>query len=183
MSDIENFMQEFIRAERALHRQLAEQEKAMWARFAKPGLHQTDLVDYQAKWDEHVGLESSESGGEEGTAIAAVRYHSSWPTRARYSLRRTGGNWRICGIEFFCKVCNGTGLSHRGETCTICHGRRYFTPPEITRPEAETETNIRPDNYAQTSGESLDEFIQSFLCAERTLYNAFTKLFTISGIF
>jgi hypothetical protein len=176
MSDVDDFMQEFLRAERELYRSFAELEKELWAQFAMPSLHQIDLVEWQTKWDEHTRFERSELAGEKATAIATIRRSSHWVTRARYSLRRTENAWRIDGLAYFCLVCNGSGFSLKGEACSICHGKRYFTPPELTEAEDPAESDNSETKALAPPKQDTDSFMHEFLLAERELYLQFETM-------
>lgn len=176
MSEVDDFMLEFLLAERELYRRFAELEKELWARFAVPGLHQMDLVDWQAKWNEHTGFESSELAGEKATAVATIRRSSHLITRARYSLHRTDKSWRIDGLEYLCLSCDGRGLLLKGEVCSICQGKRYFTPPDLTKAESPNRSDNSDAKALALPEQDIDSFMHEFLLAERALYLQFSKM-------
>ncbi len=126
MQAVDDFMQEFLVAERELRRRFAELEKEMWARFAVPNMHPWDLAEVQKKFDDFTMVESFKEAGEQATVIATAVRVSQWVTRARYTLRQSTGAWQISCIEYACKLCENLGKVR--PDCPVCHGAGWFSP-------------------------------------------------------
>lgn len=133
MQSIDDFMHEFILAEREMRHRFAELEKEMWARFAIPGLDPMDLVKIQQKYDEFTMVETFNEAGEKATVVATTVRPSQWLTRARYTLCQLDGAWRISGLEWACKLCEGKSklkdVDGKDRDCMVCHGTGWFAAP------------------------------------------------------
>lgn len=178
MSDTDDFMQEFLRAEREMHRYYSELEYKMWARFAAPGLSPYNPVESQAKWDAHTGFESSDGLdlSRKATFIATVIRPIHWVTRARFTLRQIDGAWRIDGLGYFCKICNGSGSSPKGVICTICHGKGYFASIELINGEVSAKSKDSRSKSIQPSTQDIDGFMHEFILAQRALFRQIAEI-------
>ena len=133
MQSVDDFMHEFILAERQMRRRFAEIEKEMWVRFAVPGLHPMDLVKIEQKYDEFTQVETFHEAGDKATVVATTVRPSQWLTRARYTLCKEDTGWRISCLEWACKTCEATGkikgIKDDIHECLVCQGKGWFVSP------------------------------------------------------
>ena len=139
-------------------------------KFAVPGTHKRESVEWLTEWDKRTTLESAKVDGDRATAIVTVRRHEHWLRRARYVVSKVNGELRISDLRYFCIICRGSGISARGGVCDICEGEGYFASPELNRVASQDESQSTHLRGETPSPEELDQFMHEFLGANRQLY-------------
>jgi len=132
-ADLDQFMHQYLAAERALVSRQLELAGEMWASFAVPQFRIPRLSALKRRWDDqtmvHTFRETSDG------AVVIVMVVRTWQTegRVRYTVVLRDGTWWIIRFDHACRVCNGTG-SHMvmkdsatsQMVCMACHGKSWF---------------------------------------------------------